>query len=395
MCSAERIKMRLKRVSQRTMLFFAAMSMLLIAALPVHGETFGNIVAFGDSLSDNGNLYAATSGEIPDSRYSEGRYSNGPVWVEHLAAIMGADLDDLAYGGASTDGLLPPGLRAQIAAWQAKGNSPQGLFTVWAGANDYLLLGRTDAQRAVSNIMDGFETLASDGVSRILILNLPDLGLTPRLLSESAGKQAEASAYSMDFNQKIADSLASFSGSHPGVLIYFLNAYDLFERLVSDPAEFGFQNARESSPDFGVDLLNEGGYVFWDDVHPTTEAHALLAQEASALLSEDCTKVNEDLSLNLFFVDYAGMRFAFTLNYIGAPPGYPEGFYWQMDLATLGVEPDNILGIAHVVADDDLDLIVPCAEYGGNRYAFRLDFVASGGPGIFLWRLDVSSLMMK
>jgi phospholipase/lecithinase/hemolysin len=377
------------------MLFFAAVALLLTAALPVHGETFAHIVTFGDSLSDNGNLYNLTLGLVPDSDYFEGRFSNGPVWVERLAAIIGADLDDLAYGGASTDGFFPPGLGAQIATWQAQGDSLQGLFTVWAGANDYLLLGRTDAQRAVLNIMAGFETLASDGVSRILILNLPDLGLTPRFLSESAGKQAEASAYSMDFNQKIADSLVSFSGNHPGVLIYFLNAYDLFERLVSDPAEFGFQNASKSSPDFGMDYRNDGGYVFWDDVHPTTEAHALLAQEASALLSEDCTKVNEDLSINLFFVDYAGMRFAFTLNYIGAPPGYPEGFYWQMDLATLGVAPDNILGIAHVVADDDLDLIVPCAEYGGNRYAFRLDFVGSGGPGIFLWRLEVPSLMMK
>ncbi len=389
--------MRLKRVSQKTMLLFAAEAMLLIASLSVHGETFSNIVAFGDSLSDNGNLYKSTLDHYPDSRYFKGRFSNGPVWLEYLAAITGADLDDLAYGGASTGYFyfFPPDLGAQIADWQAQGNSSQGLFTVWAGANDYLLLGRTDAQRAVSNIMAGFETLALNGVSRILVLNLPDLGLTPDLLSKPAVTQAEASTYSMEFNRKIAESLVSFSASHPGIVIYFLNVYDLFEKLVSDPEKFGFQNASESSPDFGVGYGNDGGYVFWDDVHPTTQAHELVAQEASALLSEDCTKVNDDLSINLFFVDYGGMRFAFTLNYIGAPPGYPEGFYWQMDLATLGVEPDDILGIAHAAADDDLDLIVPCAEYGGNRYAFTLDFVGSRGPGIFLWRLNIPSLVMK
>jgi hypothetical protein len=53
------------------------------------------------------------------------------------------------------------------------------------------------------------------------------------------------------------------------------------------------------------------------------------------------------------------------------------------------------LGIDHAVAGDALDLNVPCAEYAGNRYAFRLDFVGNGGTGTFLWRMDVPSLMMK
>ena len=388
--------MRLKRVIKRTTLFLAAVAMLLIVSLPAQGETFTHIVAFGDSLSDNGNLYKLTLRWIPNSDYFQGRFSNGPVWVEYLATIMGADLDDLAYGGASTSGPFPPDLGDQIADWQEEHSSasPQSLFTVWAGANDFLLFDSTDAQTSVSNIMDGFETLAADRVTRILILNLPDLGLTPYFLSESAETRTEASSYSLDFNQDLAESLVSFSGNHPGVVIYFLNIYDLFEKLISDPQKFGFQNSCEISPDFGVDYRNDGGYVFWDGVHPTTQAHEILAQKASNLLSEDCAKVNKDLSINLFFVDYAGMRFAFTLDYLGTPPGYPEGFYWQMELPTLRVAPDNILGIDHVTADD-MDLLLPCADYSGNRYSFRLDFFGSGGPGIFLWRLNVPSLMMK
>lgn len=52
---------------------------------------FGNIVAFGDSLTHNGNLYAATeaTGGIPPApSYSNGRFSNGPVWVEYLATFV-------------------------------------------------------------------------------------------------------------------------------------------------------------------------------------------------------------------------------------------------------------------------------------------------------------------
>jgi thermolabile hemolysin len=388
--------MRSTRASRRAVLFFAAMALLVIPSLSAHGGMFADIVAFGDSLSDNGNLYRLTGDTIPDSNYFEGRFSNGPVWVEYLAAAQGAELDDFAYGGASTGGgFIIPSLKGQINRWQPQGTLQETLVSVWAGANDYLLLGSTDAQRAVGNILSGLETLAGDGASRILILNLPDLGLTPDLLSETTATQAEATAYSLEFNQRIAESLASFSGDHPGVMIYFLDAYGLFEALVADPEKFGFQNSTEVSPNFGVNFQNEGGYVFWDGVHPTTEAHAFLAQEAANLLSKDCARVGLDLSMDLFFVDYAGVRFGFTLNYLGGIAGDPGGFYWEMDLATLGVESDNILGIDHVVAADDLNLVVPCAEYAGNRYAFRLDFVESGGAGIFLWRLDLSSLTVK
>ena len=47
--------------------------------------TFTNLYVFGDSLSDAGNVFAATAGQQPGSPYYDGRYSNGPVWVEYLA----------------------------------------------------------------------------------------------------------------------------------------------------------------------------------------------------------------------------------------------------------------------------------------------------------------------
>ena len=40
-------------------------------------QQFSDVVAFGDSLSDNGNLYKATG--FPPPPYWEGRYTNGRV----------------------------------------------------------------------------------------------------------------------------------------------------------------------------------------------------------------------------------------------------------------------------------------------------------------------------
>src|SRR4051794_146985 len=52
---------------------------------------FGKVVVFGDSLSDVGNVSAATGGAVPASPpYFHGRFSNGPVYAETLAEYVGA-----------------------------------------------------------------------------------------------------------------------------------------------------------------------------------------------------------------------------------------------------------------------------------------------------------------
>src|ERR1700753_3111955 len=69
---------------------------------------YSNIYAFGDSLSDAGNISLATLGTVPvGSIYSEGRFSNGNVWVQDLAQMLHAPAvkpslaggTDYAYGG--------------------------------------------------------------------------------------------------------------------------------------------------------------------------------------------------------------------------------------------------------------------------------------------------------
>src|SRR3954468_4438171 len=73
---------------------------------------YSQIVVFGDSLSDTGNVNNQTFGISPGSGYYEGRFSNGPVWVEGLATNLGVAAPtysrgggrDYAYGGAHTGG---------------------------------------------------------------------------------------------------------------------------------------------------------------------------------------------------------------------------------------------------------------------------------------------------
>lgn len=65
---------------------------------------YASFVVFGDSLSDNGNgSYKLTNMTWPaDKAYFNGRFSNGPTYVEYLANDLGIPvLRDHAYGGST------------------------------------------------------------------------------------------------------------------------------------------------------------------------------------------------------------------------------------------------------------------------------------------------------
>src|SRR5208283_4429935 len=75
-------------------------ALLIFAVAPAQAGSFSALYAFGDSLSDVGNVFNATGGAEPSPPYAMGQFSNGPVWVQDLAKIAG--LSPLAPSG-------PPG----------------------------------------------------------------------------------------------------------------------------------------------------------------------------------------------------------------------------------------------------------------------------------------------
>ncbi|KAJ9082057.1 hypothetical protein DSO57_1008190 [Entomophthora muscae] len=77
------------------------MKLLLFAGV---GYGFEKIISLGDNLSDTGRFYELSNHQKPSSLYYNGRLSNGPVWMEHIASNLSAKLDSYAYGGATSDG---------------------------------------------------------------------------------------------------------------------------------------------------------------------------------------------------------------------------------------------------------------------------------------------------
>ena len=251
---------------------------------------FDEIVAFGDSLSDNGNLVFVENQPLPDSAlYFEGRFSNGRIWVEYLAdpERLDAPLTNRALGGAQSDGLVPPGLIEQVATHIATDGfqlSSSTLFIIWIGGNDYFNAD-SDFPPVVANIKDAMERLVEFGARRILVMNLPDLGTIPDTLGTP--EAAEATAFSTGFNTALGNMLDTFSTEYPEVDLYEFDVFAFFVMIQSDPGAFGFSNVTDPSPNFQVENNFDGaGHVFWDDKHPTTQTHALLADQVFTSLSE-------------------------------------------------------------------------------------------------------------
>lgn len=242
------------------------------AALP---GPFSGLVVFGDSLSDMGNA---------------GRFSDGPVWVEHLAATFdltlapsGSGGSNYAVGGARTHG-APGALRGQVDAFLAAGGPSldgEALYVVFGGGNDLLAAAadpdrETQALRAAEALGGIADDLAAAGAVHLLVPNLPDIGHTPAVRAGGPVWMEAARRLVRVFNAALEQALKRVETARR-IRIHRLDVFALLDRVVADPAAAGFRNVTE--PCFGA-ACNEA--LFYDQIHPTSYAHRRLA--AAALL---------------------------------------------------------------------------------------------------------------
>jgi phospholipase/lecithinase/hemolysin len=324
-------------MSRRTLTAALAASLGLFCS--VHAFAYTAVYSFGDSLSDAGNLYNLTGGGDPQSPYSNGRFSNGAVWVQDLSVELGlpavqASLSggtDYAYGDAQTGATLvhpitpttpPIDLPSQIAQFQAKHSTApsSALYTLDIGANDiFQILGaglsaadtKTALGQAVANTLNAAETLFSMGATSFLFYEVPDLGLTPYLRSLGPAAQAAGSALAAAFDTAVLNGLASFESG--GVKIYDLQTYALLDEVVANPGVHGFTDVVDpcwtgtsTDPKSGTVCNTPDSYLFWDGVHPTAVAQSLVANAAFDALGG----VPEPSTWAMMLLGFVGLGFA-------------------------------------------------------------------------------------
>lgn len=210
-------------------------------------NTFNHIIFFGDSLTDNGNLYSAMIGFMPKSPpYFEGRFSNGPVWSELVNdhyQTQNITAENYAVGGETTylhnpaSGYLPFTLTASLDDYLIRTiytDRSNTLFVILIGANDYLP-GVTDAEATtsyvISNIKSVIESLIYHGGKHFIIFNLPDLSKTPYGIQNHLEK--ELNQLTNLHNGKLNDMLAQIHDGYKNVSIHLFDINSLFTDIMN------------------------------------------------------------------------------------------------------------------------------------------------------------------
>ena len=246
---------------------------------------------------------------------------------------------DLAIGSAesgSKNNKDPhlPGLADEISIFSSRGRRFRSgdVVVVWGGGVDYadavvkiitsqipsLLINGTlplsqlstmkmnVVNQTTSNLADAAVRLAGLGAKQMVFVNLPDFGKVlqlggPRLLLAAAAQISRIPFFSAlatrlsalvpqisvlgtqlsdANNQQLKSKLAQVH-AQTGVNIILFDANLFFKRIVADPAQYGFSNVTDMAKDTAAVHASQSvqnTYLFWDDGHPTTAAHLLLAR---------------------------------------------------------------------------------------------------------------------
>jgi len=265
-------------------------------------RSFSSYFFFGDSLTDNGNLFAATGSPPPP--YFQGRVSNGPTYAEYLRSGLAPTLTaapsvktnlNFAFAGATaTSGVTsPPNIGMQIGLYQLRAITAgaNDMFVVLAGANDLLntvanpatqngpaltAMGNTAAQAVSGHV----QTLLGLGAKNMIVINLPNIANTPRFITGSgAPARSLIEVGSLAFNTELRSRLGALSIG-PGVNVTLFDLGSVFDLIRLNPAHFGFTVTTQEY----LGILQAGGnpgdingYMFFDGIHPTTKTHQILS----------------------------------------------------------------------------------------------------------------------
>jgi phospholipase/lecithinase/hemolysin len=313
-----------------------SLPLTFVAVMPTAAQAanFSKIYAFGDSLTDTGNSFAIIPG-LPPSQvgYFNGRFSNGPIWLDQLASKLGLPVPPVSQlaGGNSPTGInfavnsartgdqntFPiPGIPGYVGLTQQITQFIQAnpvadddaLYILWAGANDYLGGGVTDPSQPVANLVGAVNTLYNVGARNFLVANLPLLGNTPLATSRGAVVAQGLNQLSLGHNFLFSQAFGQSNLNQPGIKLKILDAGSLFQQAIITPSKFNLTNVTDpclkNSPLLNDPTLpppeicdNPDEYLFWDTLHPTSATHRFIGNLAYKTLVPEPSMILSQLAV--------------------------------------------------------------------------------------------------
>ncbi|PHR26052.1 MAG: hypothetical protein COA36_13175 [Desulfotalea sp.] len=266
---------------RKQIVFLSVAIILLFSTQGFCLEHFNKVVGFGDSVSDNG--FQDGAGFQP--------YTNGYVWVEHLANSLPdgpVPVKSEAWGGAMTnqknwEKIEWSGLLWQIDQYEkeiGQEDISKVLHTIYCGGNDFWG-NKKDVAVSAKNIVTAMEKLSKLGARYIVVANQYTAVISPGYLKGAYASYREPLT---KFKKSLNDTLKklvvsnedSFMKEHPEVTVYYINSDDLFNKIANDEKGYVFSNKTEKW--LGTkEFPTPEKYLWWDEWHLMTAAHQLFA----------------------------------------------------------------------------------------------------------------------
>lgn len=157
------------------------------------------------------------------------------------------------------------------------------------GGNDLVTVNakptQEEAERAVKARMANLRRLISDGYTHFVLFLLPDLSMSPRFYQKTEAERADAASVVAYFNRRLQEEIAKVKTMRKDVDIDTFDVNGILKEAISHPEKFGFDPAKIHTPfinsktyhDYKGGILSAPGYLFWDELHPSSHMHAIFA----------------------------------------------------------------------------------------------------------------------
>ena len=243
---------------------------------------------------------------------------HGSYTASDILLIDGGGNDAADLAGAWLGATTPTGLQSfQTLLSSALGTSATATL-LGSGQSGPVVAGVAYMEKLADNLADAVITHAVEkGAKKVLVMNLPDIALTPRFSAVLAGVAAQAGAeqaaavksviqtWVNAFNTKLANRFAATTTAASVVAVLDFNK--TFRDQVANPRAFGFADGTSTAcPVTGTDssglpsytfptctatALSASGaawqdYLFSDGFHPTPLAHQKAGEQALAVMTQ-------------------------------------------------------------------------------------------------------------
>jgi phospholipase/lecithinase/hemolysin len=270
---------------------------------------YSELIIFGDSLSDTGNLASVTT-NFPWPYY-DNRVSDGTLAVDALASAYGLSAapslhlisasggGNFAVDGANASENDAQDLQIQLQSHLGRHAGQivkDALYVVMIGGNDLRAARNNDSEVAAYSIVDGavaeisttLSILLQLGATKILVVNAPDIGRIPETLQKSQrdpGIKARSTGLANRFNTRLGLIIRSLRSRYGTAIVEF-DLFTHFNQILDNSLKYGFTNSEEgcfnpnnysfhSDCQYGQEFDR---FVFFDSIHPTAKTHKLIGE---------------------------------------------------------------------------------------------------------------------